>query len=986
MKYLSSLRLSPNPCAHLLSSRSFARIALMFCLCWTLDADAQTAHLTGVFKTLGGDFASPSGVAADAGGDVLLTETGSSLVKKIPVGCTAADCVGTLDGGLGNSAGGLAVDGGGNIYVADTGNSAVKQIPSGCNSAGCVVVLGSSPTFASPVSVAVDSVENVYVADKGSQMVKEIYAYCISAACTIQRGGGFTSPMGVAVDSSENLYVADSGSTTVKQIPPGCFDASCVKALGGGFTSPTSIAIDKSGHIYVIDNVGGEASVKTLTTSCTSSSCVTDQVDVVGGLQGIAIDSNENLYVSSSVDNAVEEIMTRGANFGSADVATSAPPVLTLTFVFNTAGTLAATPYNVFTMGAPNLDFNAVATQPSGACEGGHTYSVGNSCTVDLSFTPKVAGQRLGAVVLEGNSKPAATAYVYGSGAGSQAAFLPGRMSLLGAGYSKAYGIAVDGNGNVYVGDNGNNTLKVMPPGCTTSSCLKPLGGGFTGLEGVAIDGAGNVYVADAGSNAVKTMPSNCTSASCVTVIGGGFKAPMNLTTDGFGNIYIADSNNNAAKEMPAGCASASCVTTLGGGFGGNVDGVAVDGSGNIFVADTDNNAVKMMPAGCNSSACVKTIGGGFNNPFDVAVDGTGTVYVADGHGSAIKEMSSGCTSASCVVTLNSAYGFPQSLTVDGKGNVYIADRAKNTVSVLDKSAPPSLSYATSTMDGETDTTDGPQKVTLQNIGNAALSFPALSSGNNPATTKDFTLDSSTTCPQTSGSGNVGSLPALSTCILAVNFTPATTVGAVSGTMVLTDNSLNVAAPGLSTQTVNLSGKATAAPPDFTLSGAGTTSQTVMAGNSTAFTFNIAPTQTAYPGAVTYTASGLPTGATVTFSPANLAANAGAQAVTMTVQTVALSSSMRMNAPFSPNAPWSLAFLLLPLAGVRRWRHGAGMPFLALLMLFGLGAIAGCTGHSNNNSSTSPPPAQSTSQSYTITVTATSTTITHTATVTLVVQ
>ena len=63
-----------------------------------------------------------------------------------------------------------------------------------------------------------------------------------------------------------------------------------------------------------------------------------------------------------------------------------------------------------------------------------------------------------------------------------------------------AGGVAVDGAGNVYVTDNGNNgrVLK-LAAGATTATELP-----FTGLShpwGVAVDSAGNVYVTDSGNN-----------------------------------------------------------------------------------------------------------------------------------------------------------------------------------------------------------------------------------------------------------------------------------------------------------------------------------------------------------------------------------------------------------------------------------------------------------------------------------------------------
>lgn len=967
-------------------------LALALCAAGVLGVSAQTAHFSGTIKTLGGGFNSPAGITVDGKGDVFVADSANNQVKEIPAGCITASCVTVLGGGF-NSPLGVAVDAVGDVYVADGHNSAVKEIPTGCTSSSCVLTLGSSPSFETPEGVAVDSVGNVYVADGGNHTVKEIYANCVSSYCTITLGSGFITPTGVAVDGSENVYVADS-SGTVYMLTPYCGTASCMTKLGGGFTTPIGLALDTSGHLYIADDgkgMPGNGTVKEMTTSCAAASCVTTLATNLSSPLGVAADINGNVYASDSGNNAVEEIMPRGANFGSVNVAVAVPPVLTLSFVFDTGGTLSGTPYSVLTLGAPNQDFTAAATQPSSACVAAHAYSAGNTCSVTVAFEPQFAGQRLGALVLNGASGAIATAYVYGTGTSPQVAFLPAKMTLLGGGWGIAYGVALDGNGNIYVVDNSKKQIDKMPLSCASATCVTTFVTGFTTPTGIAVDGSGAVYIADGGTSIVRKIPLGCAAISCMTTLGGGFKDPIGLTVDQTGNVYVADNGNNSIKEIAPGCAASTCVTTLGGGFS-VPDGVAVDVSGNIYVADTANNVVKMMTPGCTSTTCVKTLGGGFNNPFDVAAGaGVGIVYVADGHGDAVKEMSSSCTTTSCVVTLSATgtYGYPQSLVVDGSGNVYVADRNKNTVSKLDLVDVPSLKFATATMQGGTDTTDGTETVTLQNIGNAALTFPEPSTGNNPSIVPDFTLATTSTgdCPQVSSTSSAaGSLAPGASCILPVTFTPITATGSISGTLVLTDNNLNAAATAYAVQTVSLSGTATPGTPDFALTSTGSASETVNPGQSATFTFNVAPTLGQFPGTVTYAVSGLPTGATATFNPTSITATSGVQALTLTIVTPAATATIEGgHGVFSSNLRWSLAFLLLPLVGIRRKRYAIGMLFLPLIMLTLLGSMTGCASKappSTSTTTTSLPPAQTS----TIVVTATSGTKTHTASVTLIVE
>jgi hypothetical protein len=159
----------------------------------------------------------------------------------------------------------------------------------------------------------------------------------------------------------------------------------------------------------------------------------------------------------------------------------------------------------------------------------------------------------------------------------------------------------------------------------------------------------------------------------------------------------------------------------------------------------------------------------------------------------------------------------PAGLAVDGSGNIYIADYLGNHVLKEDLADPPSLSFATKTKAGTTDTADGPLTVTVTNVGNAPLTFPTPSSGNNPSISGDFTFDSSGdgACPLVAAGSADGTLAAGATCFLSVSFTP-TAIGALAGSLMLTDNAPNAAAPSYATQTIPLSGMGIQGPQTIT--------------------------------------------------------------------------------------------------------------------------------------------------------------------------
>ena len=142
-------------------------------------------------------------------------------------------------------------------------------------------------------------------------------------------------------------------------------------------------------------------------------------------------------------------------------------------------------------------------------------------------------------------------------------------------------------------------------------------------------------------------------------------------------------------------------------------------------------------------------------------------------------------------------------------GNIYVADDQNDAVYELDYADAPSLSFA-STAVGAT-SSDSPQTVTMENVGNAALSLPVPSSGFDPSIAANFTWNNSggTACPQVSStSSSPGTLAVGSTCTLPISFTP-TMAGSISGSLVLTDTNLNAAGPGYATQSISLSGTGT---------------------------------------------------------------------------------------------------------------------------------------------------------------------------------
>lgn len=314
--------------------------------------------------------------------------------------------------------------------------------------------------------------------------------------------------------------------------------------------------------------------------------------------------------------------------------------------------------------------------------------------------------------------------------AGSVKGFADGAGAA--ARFDTPYSLAVDGSGNVYVGDENNHRVRKITAGgvvttlagSATSSAADGTGplAGFNAPSGIAVDAAGNVYVADTSNNNIRkvtaagvaTTLAGTTSAGFADGTGAAakFNVPIGIAVDGTGNVYVGDNQNNRIRKVTAG----GVVTTLAGsgamgsangpGAGASfrgLGGVTVDPTGNVYAADSGNSQIRKTSsagavttlAGTGAQGFVDGVGAAaaFSTPYGVAVDGLGNVFVADTNNLRIRKV----TAAGVVTTLagsgqmGNADGVASTATfknalgiaVDAFGNIYIADTGNDSIRKL---------------------------------------------------------------------------------------------------------------------------------------------------------------------------------------------------------------------------------------------------------------------------------------------------------------
>jgi sugar lactone lactonase YvrE len=304
-----------------------------------------------------------------------------------------------------------------------------------------------------------------------------------------------TNPVGVLFDSAGNIFFADSGSSRVREVNL----SGIISTLVQDMSAVTGMAFDGGGNLYIVAEI--EHAVYQMPPGGSANKIVgtgirTGSIDGQGGdprddlgdgrqalscslnfPTGVALDANGNLYIADKNNYRVRKV----------DHVTGIISTIAGTGVAGSSGD-----------GGPAT--SAQLNQPSG---------LALDSQGDL-YIAEEGGNRVRKVSPSGIISTVAGTGSYGY-SGDNGPATSAKLAI-------PFGIAVDGAGNLYIADTGNDRIRKVDGAGTITTIAGNGSAGFAGDGGastaaslnkplgVAVDSAGNIVIADTYNQRIRRL------------------------------------------------------------------------------------------------------------------------------------------------------------------------------------------------------------------------------------------------------------------------------------------------------------------------------------------------------------------------------------------------------------------------------------------------------------------------------------------------
>lgn len=180
------------------------------------------------------------------------------------------------------------------------------------------------------------------------------------------------------------------------------------------------------------------------------------------------------------------------------------------------------------------------------------------------------------------------------------------------ASFNSPYGLALDSQGRLYVADGNNGLIRMISSSGVVTTLAGSGSQGFadgTGANasfnypnGVAVDGQGQVYVADSSNHRVRKI----TPEGVVTTLAdsSSLSWPMDVEVDSVGNVFVVDQGHHRiCKIAPDGDVTTIAGTNSTGYVDGNgflarfnlPEAMALGTDGRLYVSDYLNDKIRVI-------------------------------------------------------------------------------------------------------------------------------------------------------------------------------------------------------------------------------------------------------------------------------------------------------------------------------------------------------------------------------------------------------